>query len=173
MRAGVVCAGAIAVAAIATAVLIKVDIIGRASPAAGGAPQVAAASTASVRRIDGAPPSAPAALQPAQPAVDAANAAAQISAASSSDSIAPTRLVSTTVETTGSIAPTPKLYVNGSRVALRSAPDRSAKIVDRMSDGQKLIEMSRNGEWVRVRFANSNAEGWVNSTLVSASPQRK
>mgnify|MGYP000969135261 FL=1 len=76
------------------------------------------------------------------------------------------------IETTASIGGSPRtLVVNGSRVALRESPSSSGKLIDRLPAGQKVVELSRNGDWVRVRLSGGGSEGWVSSTLVGAKPR--
>ena len=162
MRAGVVCAGAVAIAAAGTAILIRTDVIGGSKP---GPSQVVAALTETparngVRQIEMSPPAAepaPAAHSPAPP-IPAPVIAATPPAAP--------------IETTGSLNPNQAtLYVSGSRVALRSAPAKDAKIVDRMNAGHKLTEVGREGDWVKVRNASGSVEGWVSAALVGPSPK--
>jgi len=157
MRVGVVCAGAFFIAGAVTVVLILMYAFGQGrTESAAARPPIVVLATRPIKPVE----PAPAAPKPAEPA----QAAPQVAAAP---------IPAASPETTGSVGGAQQIYVNGSRVALRSSPDAKSKILDRMSDGQKLMEMARSGEWVRVRVANSDTEGWVNEALVSAAPAKK
>lgn len=59
------------------------------------------------------------------------------------------------------------LAVTGERVNLRSEPSTEADVVSVLTRGQALLELERQGEWVRVRAAGDPPdEGWVHGSLV-------
>jgi uncharacterized protein YraI len=61
------------------------------------------------------------------------------------------------------------LAVTGERVNLRSEPSTAADVVSVLTRGQALLELERQGEWVRVRSAGDPPdEGWVHGSLVGA-----
>lgn len=174
MRTGVMVAGAIAVAATSTAALMGAGIIGaqpQKTTVAAAAPPVTQAPVRQVRSVPIAAqvPIAPwtaGTLAEAPPQTSPPPAPAPVAESRPTPSPAP-------VETTGSIAPqkTRPVYVSGSRVALRDAPSSTGKLIERLGAGQKLVELSRDGQWVRVRYPSNGGEGWISSEFVSDKPR--
>ncbi len=56
--------------------------------------------------------------------------------------------------------------VTGERVNLRSAPSDDANIRGTVEQGERLVEIRREGNWIGVRAESSGAEGWVFQDLV-------
>jgi hypothetical protein len=166
MRAGILFSAAVAIAALATAGLISADFLGRPRTRAVSNPapatDVAPAATTTAAPVAAAvsPPvivSPPPIAAPVEPAAPPARVEeTQVSA--------PPQTAKP--ETTGTIQRSVELVVTGSRVALRAEPSTKAMVVERMANGQRLIEISRQGDWLQVRLQPSNAEGWVNAALV-------
>jgi hypothetical protein len=169
MRAGALCAAAVALATAGTAALVTTGMIGKpkpvaAAPAAETSPTIADMIQRSVRQI----PAAPVVSGPAAPTVVAAPPSepvpvAPVVAAAPPSAPAP-------VDTTGSVAPPPRgLQVKGDRVALRQGPASTAKLLSRLKAGAPLVEIGREGDWVRVRASGS--EGWISAAFLEPKPR--
>jgi hypothetical protein len=59
------------------------------------------------------------------------------------------------------------LYVRGHRVALRTEPNATAAILDRVDNGLEVQEIRREGGWVLVRHPITAKEGWVDARRLS------
>jgi hypothetical protein len=53
------------------------------------------------------------------------------------------------------------IYISGSHVALRASPDAKASILDRLNNGQSVIEIERKNGWVKVRHSLTQIDGYV------------
>ncbi|MBP2498946.1 hypothetical protein ABID82_006585 [Methylobacterium sp. PvP062] len=62
------------------------------------------------------------------------------------------------------------LYVSGRKVALRAGPDPKGKILDRYGAGQALEVIERSDDWVRVRHALTQREGWIQAKRLRDAP---
>lgn len=56
--------------------------------------------------------------------------------------------------------------VVGERVNLRSAPSDEANIRGTVEQGERLVELRREGNWIGVRSETTGAEGWIFQDLV-------
>jgi hypothetical protein len=61
------------------------------------------------------------------------------------------------------------LIVTGDGVNVRAAPSGDAAIRMRVHSGQQVIELQREGSWVRAEIAGTDGqEGWIHSSLLAA-----
>jgi SH3-like domain-containing protein len=64
-------------------------------------------------------------------------------------------------------APGDVLYVKGNNVRVRAAPGLKAAILRQVHYGHVVIEIQRQGEWVKVSLSQSNGTiGWIHTSLV-------
>ncbi|MGI9450259.1 MAG: SH3 domain-containing protein [Geminicoccaceae bacterium] len=64
-------------------------------------------------------------------------------------------------------APADSWLISGDNVNLRRGPTTSAEIKRQLSDGQLVIERSRQGEWFEVEIAGTNGLlGWIHQSLL-------
>jgi hypothetical protein len=64
------------------------------------------------------------------------------------------------------------LIVTGDNVNVRSGPSNDAAVRMRVNRNQQVIELQREGRWVRAEIAGTNGqEGWIHSSLL-AMPER-
>lgn len=87
----------------------------------------------------------------------------------------PTLQVPQTIEPRNNAAVPPDqtafhLYVRGHRVALRTEPNATAAILDRVDNGLEVQEIRREGGWVLVRHPITAKEGWVDARRLSITP---
>lgn len=67
-----------------------------------------------------------------------------------------------------SAAPGDALMVTGDGVNVRAGPSTQDSIRMRVYSGQQVIELERQGEWVRAEIAGANGEeGWIHGSLVA------
>jgi Bacterial SH3 domain len=60
------------------------------------------------------------------------------------------------------------LIVTGNGVNVRAAPNGDAAIRTRVHRGQQVIELQREGSWVRAEIAGTDGqEGWIHSSLLA------
>lgn len=72
--------------------------------------------------------------------------------------------------------PTPKpviLYVVAQRVNLRECPSTTCKIAAVLNLGDAIIKLDQRKDWINVRVKATNHEGWVASTLVGKTANKK
>ena len=63
------------------------------------------------------------------------------------------------------------LVVTGNGVNVRAAPSGDAAVRMRVNRDQQVIELEREGSWVRAEIAGTNGqEGWIHSSLLAPSP---
>jgi uncharacterized protein YraI len=61
------------------------------------------------------------------------------------------------------------LLVTGNGVNVRAGPSEDAAIRMRVDRGQQVIELQREGDWVRAEIAGTDGqEGWIHSSLLAA-----
>jgi uncharacterized protein YgiM (DUF1202 family) len=67
----------------------------------------------------------------------------------------------------GFAAPGDTLYVRGNAVNMRKGPSTQHRIVLQLQEGSKLLELQRQGEWVKAKADRSGGtSGWVHASLV-------
>lgn len=59
------------------------------------------------------------------------------------------------------------LYVNEQLANLRGGPGTSNPILARLTRGEQMTELDRQGSWIRVTTTDENITGWIFSSLVS------
>jgi SH3-like domain-containing protein len=63
------------------------------------------------------------------------------------------------------------LYVQASTVNVRQFPSLEAEVLTRLNRGSKVVEVRREGDWIRVRNDPPNgAEGYVHGSLLRSAP---
>lgn len=62
------------------------------------------------------------------------------------------------------------LYIVGREVPVRVRPSGDALITDRLRQGLKVSEVSRQGGWIKVRHPITQGEGWISARWTSAEP---
>jgi hypothetical protein len=61
-----------------------------------------------------------------------------------------------------------KLVVTGTGVNVRFGPSTNTRIRQRVARGQQVMELQREGEWVRVEIGGSDgSEGWIHGSLLA------
>ena len=73
-------------------------------------------------------------------------------------------------------APSPKpvvLHVVSNKVNLRECPSVKCTVVAVLKQGDKVIKLGQEKDWVNVRVKATNREGWVASTLVGKKTNKK
>lgn len=64
------------------------------------------------------------------------------------------------------------LIVTGDGVNVRAAPSGDAAIRMRVNSGRQVIELQREGSWVRAEIAGTDGqEGWIHSSLLAPSAE--
>ena len=64
------------------------------------------------------------------------------------------------------------IYVTGSVVNVREGPSTGFPVVTKLKKGHKLVELSREGDWVNIALEETIAKtAWIHASLVSAEPQ--
>ena len=63
------------------------------------------------------------------------------------------------------------LYILSAKAKILSEPSFKAAVVDRVSKGQKVVELAKNNMWFKVRFKGQ--EGWLSRLTVSPNPPMK
>lgn len=60
------------------------------------------------------------------------------------------------------------LVVTGDGVNVRFGPNTNTRIRQRVARGQQVMELQREGEWLRVEIVGSDgSEGWIHSSLLA------
>ncbi len=68
-------------------------------------------------------------------------------------------------------APGDVLYVQATGANVRQFPSLQATVLTTLSHGSKVVEVRREGDWIRVRSAQPNGtEGYVHSSLLQSAP---
>ncbi len=62
------------------------------------------------------------------------------------------------------------IYVTGSVVNVREGPSTGFPVVTKLKKGHKLVELSRDGDWVNITLEGT-MNAWIHASLVSAEPQ--
>ncbi len=89
---------------------------------------------------------------------------------------APTAAGGAGTEITTKPAPTPKpviLYVVSHRLNLRKCPSVKCKVAAVLKLGDEVIKLGQEKDWINVRVKATNREGWVASTLVGKTANKK
>jgi len=89
---------------------------------------------------------------------------------------APTAAGGAGTETTTRPAPTPKpviLYVVSNQLNLRKCPSVKCKVAAVLKLGDEVIKLGQKKDWINVRVKATNREGWVASTLVGKTANKK
>lgn len=61
------------------------------------------------------------------------------------------------------------LYIQGEGVNVREGPSTNTAVTLKLGNGHRLMELGRNGDWVRVHIDRTGGkEGWVHEGLVSS-----
>jgi hypothetical protein len=64
-------------------------------------------------------------------------------------------------------APGDTLYVKGNNVRVRTAPSVKAQVLRQVHYGHVVIEIERQGEWVKVSLGQGQVKiGWIHGSLV-------
>lgn len=63
------------------------------------------------------------------------------------------------------------LYILSARAKIMEAPSFSAKAVQRVSKGEKLVSLEKTNRWFKVNYKGQ--EGWVSRLAVSPHPPMK
>ncbi len=76
-----------------------------------------------------------------------------------------------TLGSASNAAPGDVLYVQASAVNVRQFPSLEAEVLTRLNRGSKVVEVRREGDWIRVRNDQPNgAEGYVHGSLLRSAP---
>ncbi len=68
-------------------------------------------------------------------------------------------------------APGDVLYVQASAVNVHQFPNLEGAVLTRLSRGSKVVEVRREGGWIRVRnYQPNSAEGYVHGSLLLSAP---
>ncbi len=59
------------------------------------------------------------------------------------------------------------LYIQGETASVHQDPSKSAPVLMQLNRGHKVMEMERQGSWVRIRMFHTIRNGWVQSFLVA------
>ena len=74
------------------------------------------------------------------------------------------------------------LYIQGETASVHQDPSKSAPVLIQLNRGHKVMEIERQGAWVRIRMFHTIKKGWVRSSFLAprfpgettvASPQPK
>src|SRR5215813_3519880 len=57
--------------------------------------------------------------------------------------------------------------VSGARANLRSGPSDQTTVRNQLLQGEQLVELRRDGNWVGVRVMRTGEEGWIYADLVT------
>lgn len=63
------------------------------------------------------------------------------------------------------------LYILSAKAKILTQPSFKASIVDRVSKGEKVVELAKNNNWFKVRYKGK--EGWLSRLAVSPNPPMK
>lgn len=61
-----------------------------------------------------------------------------------------------------------KYWVDSPTLNVRAAPGTNSRIIGQLNYGQKVISLSNQSHWIKIRF--DHAEGWVFKSLLSKQP---
>ncbi len=78
-----------------------------------------------------------------------------------------TFLLSLGIATTARAAPGDILYIQGETASVHQDRSESAPVLIRLNRGHKVMEVERQGSWVRVRMFHTTKNGWVRSPLLA------
>ena len=67
--------------------------------------------------------------------------------------------------------PSRQLYVQVKALNLRQGPGVDHLVITQLNQGQKLTEVERRPDWVKVRIGGTDMVGWVYSTYVDPEPR--
>ncbi len=59
------------------------------------------------------------------------------------------------------------LYIQGETASVHQDPSKSAPVLIQLNRGHKVMEMERQGSWVKIRMFHTIRNGWVQSSLVA------
>ena len=59
------------------------------------------------------------------------------------------------------------LYIQGETASVHQDPSKSAPVLMQLNRGHKVMEMERQGSWVKIRMFHTIRNGWVQSSLVA------
>lgn len=82
----------------------------------------------------------------------------------------------TETSTKPAATPTPKpviLYVVHNKVNLRECPSTKCKVAAVLKRGDEVIKLGQREGWINVRVKATGREGWVASTLVGKTSNKK
>jgi len=76
-----------------------------------------------------------------------------------------------TLGSASNAAPGDVLYVQASAVNVHQFPNLEGAVLTRLSRGSKVVEVRREGDWIRVRnYQPNSAEGYVRGSLLRSTP---
>ncbi len=76
-----------------------------------------------------------------------------------------------TLGSASNAAPGDVLYVHTSAVNVHQFPNFEAAVLTRLSRGSKVVEVRREGDWIRVRnYQPNGAGGYVHGSLLRSAP---
>jgi len=65
-----------------------------------------------------------------------------------------------------------RLEVSGSKAMLYAGPSATASRLVSLREGEQMVEMERQGNWVFVSVKSSGSQGWVQSSVVRKAPSK-
>ncbi len=75
-------------------------------------------------------------------------------------------LLSVGIATAAAAAPGDILYIQGKTASVHQDPSKSAPVLIQLNRGHKVMEIERQGAWVRIRMFHTIKKGWVRSSLL-------
>ncbi len=69
------------------------------------------------------------------------------------------------------VPPSRQLYVQVKALNVRQGPGVDHLVITQLNQGQKLTEVERRPDWVKVRIGGTDMVGWVYSTYVDPEPR--
>ena len=66
-----------------------------------------------------------------------------------------------------------KLFVRGTKVALRADPNSNGAVLDRLNNGLLVYRLDIQGDWVKVQHSITQKIGWVSIKRLGETPARQ
>ncbi len=76
-------------------------------------------------------------------------------------------LLSVGIATAATAAPGDIQYIQGKTASVHQDPSKSAPVLIRLNRGHKVMEVERQGSWVRIQMFHTTRKGWVRSSLLA------
>lgn len=76
-------------------------------------------------------------------------------------------LLSVGIATAATAAPGDILYIQGKTASVHQDPSKSAPVLIQLNRGHKVMEVERQGSWVRIQMFHTIKKGWVPSSLLA------